>query len=88
MTATPMTIAIRALFFASYRDRVGTKEVRVELPEGSTVEGLIEHLRDLGEPYTGLPATPAVALNRTYVGGGAPLDDGDEVAFIPPVAGG
>ncbi len=83
-----MTISVRALFFAAYRDVVGSKEMRVDLPAGTTVSGLVSHLRGLGDPYSALPASPAIALNRTYVGESATLGDGDEVAFIPPVAGG
>ncbi|WIG57948.1 MAG: Molybdenum cofactor biosynthesis protein MoaD [Ktedonobacterales bacterium] len=30
----------------------------------------------------------AVAVNRAYVSGDAPLNDGDELVFIPPVGGG
>jgi molybdopterin converting factor small subunit len=35
-----------------------------------------------------LPATPAVAVNMTYAALETQLQHGDEVAFIPPVAGG
>jgi molybdopterin converting factor small subunit len=35
-----------------------------------------------------LPEKPAVAINQTYSFLDEPLTAGDEVAFIPPVAGG
>jgi molybdopterin converting factor small subunit len=35
-----------------------------------------------------LPAAPAVAVNREYTRLDRLLNDGDEVAFVPPVAGG
>lgn len=71
-----------------YREIVGASELRVDVPEGSTVEDLVRDLRARGAPFDGLPARPAVAVNRAYAPGESVLAHGDEVAFIPPVAGG
>ena len=79
---------VRALFFASYRDLVGTEQLAVNLPTSATVADLVERLRAPGEPGSRLPERPAVAVNRRYAKPATPLADGDEVAFIPPVAGG
>ena len=79
---------VRTLFFAAYRDAVGTSTLELELPEGATVADLVLGLRSRGAPFDRLPATPAVAVNRTLVRGDAALTNGDEVAFLPPVAGG
>lgn len=76
---------IRSLFFASYRDLLGTEELEFELPEGSTVSELTGLVRARGGA---LPERPVVAVNREYVSPDTRLKDGDEVAFIPPVAGG
>lgn len=78
---------IRSLFFATYRELLGTEEMEWELPEGSTVK----HLTGLVRERSGdapLPDSPVVAVNREYAGPDTRLKDGDEVAFIPPVAGG
>ena len=83
-----MTVSVRTLFFAAYRDLLGTAELDVQVPEGATVSDLVAVLRARGEPFASLPAIPAVAVNRTYADPGARLGSGDEVAFIPPVAGG
>ena len=83
-----MSVPVRTLFFAAYRDRLGVSELDVELPAGSTVGDLVEELRGRGAPWDLLPAEPAVAVNRAYAFLGDPLSEGDEVAFIPPVAGG
>jgi len=83
-----MSCTVRTLFFASYRDVVGAPAMNVDLPEGATVGDLVEELRGRGGPYGLLPAEPAVAVNRAYADLGHPLRSGDEVAFIPPVAGG
>ena len=79
---------VRTLFFASYRDAVGTPTLELELPEGATVADLVLGLRGRGAPFDRLPAAPAVAVNRTLVRADAALAHGDEVAFLPPVAGG
>ena len=79
---------VRALFFASHRELLGTEQIPVTLPEGSVVSDLVEALRSRGGPFGGLPPDAAIAVNRSYARSDRPLTDGDEVAFIPPVAGG
>jgi molybdopterin converting factor subunit 1 len=74
--------------FASYRERIGESRVEVVLDGPATVASLIEHLRGRGAPWTGLPEQPAVAVNQRYARADELLADGDEVALIPPVAGG
>ena len=83
-----MSFSVNALFFASYRDLVGSSSLSVELADGSTVADLVAELRGRGTPYDALPEEPAVAVNRTYAYLDEPLASDDEVAFIPPVAGG
>lgn len=79
---------VRSLFFALYREMAGADELPVELPAGSRVADLVMHLRQPGTALERLPAQPLVAVNMDYAPLSTPLRDGDEVAFIPPVAGG
>ena len=79
---------VRTLFFASYRDIAGSDELEVELPGGSSVADLVRQLRAGGDRWRALPPTPAIAVNMDYAPISTALRDGDEVAFIPPVAGG
>lgn len=79
---------VHTRFFAIYRDLVGASELSVDLSEGASVRDLVAQLRARGGGFAALPTTPAIALNRTYASVDATLADGDEVAFIPPVAGG
>lgn len=81
-------VEIRTLFFASYKELLGTGELRLDLPEGATVSDLVSAVRSRGGAFTVLPAAPAVAVNMAYTEATSSLSDGDEVAFIPPVAGG
>jgi molybdopterin converting factor subunit 1 len=81
-------VSVQALFFAAYRDLLGTNRLSVDLPEGATVADLVVVLRGRGAPFDALPKEPAVAVNRTYALHSERLQPGDEIAFIPPVAGG
>jgi molybdopterin converting factor subunit 1 len=79
---------VRSLFFAQYRDMAGAEELPVELPEGASVADLVARLRIERGGLSSLPASPVVAVNMDYAPLATPLREGDEVAFIPPVAGG
>jgi MoaE-MoaD fusion protein len=74
---------IRVRLFAGLRERVGTGENEMELPEGARAKDVWDLLQVGPEPE-GL----AYAVNREYVEREHPLSDGDELAIIPPVSGG
>jgi len=80
-----MRVGLR--LFASYADALGTRSLDVTLADGATVRDALAYVRAL-PGADGLPPAPLVAVNAEY----APLDRtlaaGDEVALIPPVAGG
>jgi molybdopterin converting factor subunit 1 len=81
-------IRVRVKFFAAPREALGTDEIALNIPAGSTVKDLIDTLRDeypVLETYTRFLST---AVNRAYVGRQTELHDGDEVACLPPVGGG
>jgi molybdopterin converting factor subunit 1 len=80
-----MTVTV--LLFASYADAVGRSEIELDVRSGATVSDVIEQVRALGDS-TRLPASPMVAVNEHYSSPDHRLRDGDEVALIPPVAGG
>lgn len=85
-TAAP-TLTIRVLLFASYADTLGFDSVELSLEQPATVGNALERLRALpgGER---LPARPLCALNLTHVRADAALSGGDELAVLPPLAGG
>ena len=76
-----MQVTVR--LFAQLRERAGTSELSIELPEGARVKDAIEELGSLAD---GLPVV--MAVNREYADAEAPLAPGDELALIPPVSGG
>lgn len=78
---------IRVLFFAYYRDLAGADELMLELPDGARASDLVAAVRR-NAGMTRLPVAPALAVNCTYAPLNTALRDGDEVALLPPVAGG
>ena len=81
-------MTIKVLFFASCRDLIGTGEREMTLTDGATVTDLISELASEYTRFTDLAPSLMVSVNQAYVERDAELQDGDEVAFIPPVSGG
>ena len=79
---------IHLLYFASFRDLVGRDEENRDLAEGTSVRALWQMLAREVPNFASFPAMPPAAVNREYARGETLLKDGDEVAFLPPVAGG
>lgn len=81
-----MRVTVR--LFALQRQQVGRRDVALEVPEGATID---EAWRALAADHEALAAArPFVrfARNGEYAEADDPLADGDELAVIPPVAGG
>jgi molybdopterin synthase sulfur carrier subunit len=85
-----MSITVQLKFFASLREKLGAGEALV-LPQAATVAAAREQLRARGGAHAeALAPGRAVrsALNQRMCAESAPLADGDELAFFPPVTGG
>jgi molybdopterin converting factor subunit 1 len=80
-----MTVTV--LLFASYADAVGRSTIQLDLESGATVRDVIQQVREMGDAKR-LPPTPMVAVNEQYASRDRELRAGDEIALIPPVAGG
>jgi len=80
-------LRVSVRFFALYRERAGTSQIEMDLPDGATPEEVLIRLRS---EYISLPLSDSVliAVNSEYANREAPLHEGDEVALIPPVSGG
>jgi molybdopterin converting factor small subunit len=81
------SMTVTALLFAVYADALGSDRVELALAPGTTVQGAVDQLRTL-PGGTALPLLPLVAVNLTYADASRRLESGDELALIPPVAGG
>jgi molybdopterin converting factor subunit 1 len=85
-TASAATICVHVRLFASYREAAGTNRLETLLPAGASVSRLLEVVE---RQVPGLQRTRGlIAVNHTYVQPDTILQDGDEVALIPPVSGG
>lgn len=73
--------------FASYAESFGGPTIELPLKSGSTVADLVDRLRLLPGASI-LPKSPRVAINRRFASANQLVDAQDEIALIPPVAGG
>lgn len=82
------TISVRCLLFARYAEMVGHSEVTAELQPNASVADAVRLLRGGVPNGTQLPERPLVAVNQSHVLHDHRLRDGDELALLPPLAGG
>ena len=81
-----MNLEIR--LFATLRDLAGADRITVSIDEPTTIEELLQTVEeDYPSLVESLP-TVLVALNKAYAGPQALVNEGDELAFFPPVSGG
>lgn len=76
-------MAIRVLYFASLKERIGRAEELLEAQAICTVHDVWQRATGLS-----LDGPILVAVNQQYATFTTPVHDGDEVAFFPPVTGG
>ncbi|MCD6334569.1 MAG: molybdopterin converting factor subunit 1 [Candidatus Latescibacteria bacterium] len=81
-----MTLFVK--FFALSRQATGTRYLEIRLPEDATAALLMEILGERFPKLRSLSPTLKLAVNWEYADPETILRDGDEVAVIPPVAGG
>ena len=76
-----MTIRVR--LFASVREDLGISEVDISPDRVATAGDVWNEIacQNMGKEVL-------VAVNQNYADASAPVKDGDEVAFFPPVTGG
>jgi molybdopterin converting factor subunit 1 len=81
-------VRVHVLFFAAYREAVGTSRQELEVPDGTTAGQLYDRLQASIPRLGALRPYTTFAVNREVVGPTQPLRPGDEVAFLQPVSGG
>jgi len=85
--ASPPSLTVHVVLFASYAEELGFETRDLTLPAPASVGSVVERLREL--PGGGhLPPKPLCARNLAHSDPGEPVADGDEIAVLPPLAGG
>ena len=85
--AAPSTVTVHVLLFARYAEVLGADAVTLELPAPATVADVVLRLRQ-APGGTELPPRPLCAVNLVQVSDTTRLAAGDEIAVLPPLAGG
>lgn len=79
---------IEVLLFGAAADRAGTRKVRLEVGEGTTVDDVWTLLVEENPGLSPMRDTLAFAVNGEYAKMDETVGPGDEVAVLPPVSGG
>ncbi|MDI1445863.1 MoaD/ThiS family protein [Polyangium sp. 6x1] len=83
-----MSNTVRLLAFAGARDVLGASELAFPLEAPCTAEELLHHVCSRFPALVPYRRSIRVAVNGAYAGPDEEVRSGDEVALIPPVAGG
>ena len=79
---------VKLLFFATLRDRAGTRSMELDVPLDLTIQGLKEKI---SREYPNLKESMKsvlITINREYAFDEAVIPQNAEVAMFPPVSGG
>ncbi len=79
---------VKLLFFATLRDRAGTKSMEIDVPEGTTVSSLKAKLSNDYPNLKPVMKNVLISVNREYAFDEALVPENAEVAMFPPVSGG
>lgn len=87
VAASP-TVSVRVLLFAAYAEAAGQHEVVLSVSETATVADVIGAFRKAHPTADRLPPRPLVAVNQVHATLDSTVHAGDEIALLPPMAGG
>ena len=79
---------VKLLFFATIRDRAGTKSIELDIPEDLTIQGLKDKLvNDIPNLKESMKSV-LITINREYAFDEAVVPLNAEIGMFPPVSGG
>jgi molybdopterin synthase catalytic subunit len=79
---------VKVLFFGMLKDIAGRAEERAEFAPGARLGTVFEHYAAQFPRLREMASSIVLARNQEFAPPSTPVDDGDEIAFLPPVSGG
>lgn len=84
----PSSITLSMLYFAMFREQIGKGEEQLSVPDDTVVGKIFDLVTTNYPALAGMRNSTLVMVNQEYAEPDQLLQDGDEVALIPPVSGG
>ena len=79
---------VKVLFFASLKDISGENTIELEMEENTTVDSVKIMITIMYPKLEPLLNFVRIAVNQEFVDAETVINNGDELAFLPPVSGG
>jgi molybdopterin converting factor subunit 1 len=81
-------VFVTVRLFARLREIAGGSDLRLEMPAGATAGDAWAALTTAHPALAAYASSISCAVNEDYARMSAPLAEGDDIAFLPPVSGG
>ena len=81
-------VRVKVLFFGMLRDIVGRAEEHIDVDEGARLGSVFDRYAGEFPRLKGMASSIVLACNQQFCDRSAALQDGDEIALLPPVSGG
>jgi molybdopterin converting factor subunit 1 len=79
---------VKLLFFATLRDRAGTRSMELDVPADLTIQGLKDKISNEFPNLKESMSSVLITINREYAFDDAVIPQNAELAMFPPVSGG
>jgi molybdopterin converting factor subunit 1 len=79
---------VKLLFFATLRDRAGTRSMDLDIPSELTIQGLKDLISEEVPSLRESMSSVLITINREYAFDEAVIPPNAELAMFPPVSGG
>lgn len=79
---------VKLLFFATLRDRAGSRSMEIDIPADLTVQGLKDKIASEFPNLREAMSSVLITINREYAFDEAVIPANAELAMFPPVSGG
>lgn len=79
---------VKLLFFATLRDRAGTRSMELDIPTDLTIQGLKDKISNEYPNLKESMISVLITINREYAFDEAVIPPNAELAMFPPVSGG